>query len=138
MKTEFPLLSQAQHRYARVLDWVTRLGFVLLVAAFAAYLLGLLPAHVPFERLPALWVQPVDAYLRESATPVGWGWVVLAAKGEFASLGGIVLLVGCSFLCLAAILPLYARRGEAIYFVLCLLELTVMALAASGIFIIGH
>lgn len=138
MKNDVPQLSIEQTRYARILDLGTKLGFVLLVAGFAAYMLGLLPAHVPFERLPELWSQPVDVYLRESGTPTGWGWARFIAKGEFASLAGVALLVGCSFLCLAAILPIYGRRRDAVFFVLCLLELLILGLAASGIFTAGH
>ena len=34
-------------RYARLLDWGTRIGLVLLLASFAVYVMDLLPSQVP-------------------------------------------------------------------------------------------
>ena len=128
-----------EHRvYAKLLNRTALIGIAVLVVGFGAYAFGLLPAHVPVERLSALWSQPLGAYLRETGTPTGWGWLVHVDKGEFASLAGIVVLSGCSLLCLLAVIPIYARRGDRVYVAICALEVAVLLVAASGVLTSGH
>jgi len=130
--------SEEQLRYAKLLDWGAKIGFVVLVAGFVNYMLGLLPPHVPVERLPELWSLPLAEYLARTSTPTGWNWVLLLAKGEFPGLVGIALLSGCSLVCLAAVAAIYARRGDRVYAAICALEIAVLVLAASGVLTAGH
>jgi hypothetical protein len=127
-----------QQRYARVLASGTRMGLALLVAAFALYVLDLLPARVPLDHLGEFWSLPLAEFLRQTGAPTGWGWVGLARYGDFASLAGIALLASCSIPALLAVMPLFARRGDRAYAVLCLLEVGVLVLAASGVLTGGH
>lgn len=127
-----------QDRYAHLLDWSTRVGFVVLVLSFGAYLLQLTAPLVPPEQLPALWHQPVGQYLAATGSPTSWRWVHLLGHGDIAGLLGVVLLVGCSLVCLAALLPIYLRRSERAYAALVLAEMAVLALAASGLLTGGH
>lgn len=127
-----------QERYARLLDWGTRLGLAVLVLSFAAYLLGLLPPHVAPERLPELWNLPVDQYLARTQSPTGWGWVALLPGSDILGLAGIVILAGVSVPCLLALVPLYAARGEKAFVAICLAEVAVVLLAASGWLAGGH
>ena len=127
-----PPTRPEQGRYARVLDAVTKAGFVFLVAGFAAYVAGWIPSHVPVERLASLWSLPLADYLRATDTPTGWGWIVHLPKGEFASLAGIAILSGCSAVALAAIIPVYTRHRDWFYAAICVAEIAVLALAASG------
>jgi len=124
--------------YARLLDWSTRLGLLVLVLSFAAYAFGLVIPHVPLERLPQLWSHPVAQYLQETQLPVGWGWLALVHRGDVAGLVGIVILAGCSLACLLALVPLYLRRGDKAFAALCLAEVAVVLLAASGWLSGGH
>lgn len=124
--------------YARLLDWGTRIGLVVLVLTFAAYMGGLTTPRVPLEQLPALWGQPVGSYLQQTQSPLGWGWVALVRHSDVAGLLGIVLLAGCSLLCLLALVPLYLRRGDRAFVALCLAEVAVVLLAASGWLTAGH
>lgn len=133
-----PSQAPEQLRYARLLDWSTRVGFVVLVASFLAYLLHLTPPLVPPEQLPALWGLPVTQYLAATGSPTGWRWVGLLQHGDIAGLLGVVLLVGCSFLCLLALLPIYARRRDKRYAALVVAEVIVLLLAASGLLAGGH
>lgn len=131
-------VSAEQRRYAHWLDGFTRIGATLLVAGFAAYLFGWLPAHVPREDLPGLLSLSLADYLAATGTPTGWGWLALVTHGEFASLVGIALLAGGSIACLAVVIPLFARRGDWIYVALCLLEILTLAASASGVFVGTH
>jgi hypothetical protein len=125
-------------RYALLLDWSTRLGVLALLLAFAAYIFGILPPHVPLDQLPGLWNLPVDVYLQRTATPQGWGWVALAYHGDLANLVGIALLGGSSLAPLLGLMLLYAKRKDRVYAVICAVILAVLLLAASGLLTGGH
>ena len=127
-----------QLRYARLLDLTSRLGFVALLAGFIAYAMGWLDLHVTVDQLPQLWKLPLADYLARTQSPTGWAWLAHLHKGEFAGLLGIALLSGCSIVCLAAVVPLYSRRRDTVYAVLCLLEIFVLLIAASGAVLPGH
>lgn len=130
-----------QLRYARWLNWGTRAGLAVLIASFAAYVLGLFGSHVPVERLPELWEHPVGRYLELTGLPTGWGWLALIHKGDVAGLAGIVILAGCSLPALLALVPLFLRRGgrgDRAFAVLCLAEVAVIVLAASSWLGGGH
>lgn len=127
-----------QERYARLLDWGTRVGLLLLVASFVAYVSGLLPGVVPVDRLPELWALPVAQFQARTHMPGGWGWLALLGHGDVLGLLGIALLAGVSIPCLLALVPLYAQRGDKAYVAICLLEVAVVALAASGLLSGGH
>jgi hypothetical protein len=127
-----------QRRYATWLDWSTRLGLLVLLASFAAYVLGLAEAHVPVARLPELWIHPVGRFLELSNSPTGWGWLALVGRGDIAGLLGIAILAGSSVLCLLALVPIYLARGDKAFVAVCLAEVAVVVLAASGWLAGGH
>jgi hypothetical protein len=130
-----------QLRYARLLNWGTRVGLVVLIASFAAYMLGLLESHVPVERLPELWEHPVGHFLEQTGMPTGWGWLALIHKGDVAGLLGIAILAGCSLPALLALVPLFLKRGQRgdrHFAWLCVAEVAVVVLAASGWLGGGH
>jgi len=127
-----------QLRYARLLDLTSKLGFVALVAGYLAYVMGWLEEHVKVEQLPQLWTLPLAEYLVRTGSPTGWGWLAHLHKGEFAGLIGIVILAGCSAVCLLAIIPTYVRRRDHVYAGICAVEILVLLLAASGILAAGH
>ena len=127
-----------QLRYARLLDLTSKLGFVALVAGYVAYVMGWLEEHVTVEQLPQLWTLPLAEYLVRTGSPTGWGWLAHLHKGEFAGLIGIVILAGCSAVCLLAIIPTYVRRRDHVYAGICVAEILVLLLAASGILTGGH
>ena len=124
--------------YARLLDITSKLGFVALVVGYVAYAMGWLEAHVTVEQLPQLWTLPLAEYLAKTGSPTGWGWLAHLHKGEFAGLLGIVILAGCSAVCLLAIVPTYVRRRDRVYAGICILEIMVLLLAASGILTPTH
>jgi hypothetical protein len=127
-----------QSRYAMLLDVTSKLGFAALGAGFIAYAMGWLDAHVTVEQLPRLWGLPLAEYLATTHSPTGWGWLAHLHKGEYAVLLGIAVLAGCSVICLAAILPIYVRRRDFIYAAICVLQIAVLLLAASGLLAAGH
>lgn len=127
-----------QVRYAMLLDLTSKLGFAALGVGFLAYALGWLDAHVTVDQLPRVWRMPLADYLATTHSPTGWGWLLHLHKGEYVVLLGIAMLAGCSVVCLAAILPIFIRRGDKVYVGICLLEIAVLLLAASGLLAAGH
>lgn len=123
-----------QLSYATVLHWSTLAGFIVLIVTFLAYMLGWLPAFVPLQQLPHLWNLSTEEYLKATGTPTGWNWLFMMGKGDFASLLGIAVLSGCSVACIAAIMPIYAKARNTTYLMICVVEIAVLLLSASGIF----
>ena len=127
-----------QLRYARLLELGTRVGLVVLLFSFSAYVFNIVPPHVPLEKLPELWSHPVETYLAETGTPQGWGWLWLLHRADIMSHAGIVVLALVSVVCLLSLVPLYKARGDKAFVAICVAEVVVVLLAASGIFSMGH
>lgn len=127
----------AQRRYAQWLLWGTRLGLGLLVASFVAYVLGLAP-HVPIDQLPGLWKLPAGELLARTNVDAGWGWATLLPRSDMLVMASIAILATCSVPCLLAIVPVFAGRGEKALWIVCLLEVVVLLVAASGLLAAGH
>ena len=125
-------VAQANLRYARLLDWGTRIGLALLLLSFFAYVTGLMPAHVPLDRLPELWHLPLQRYIELTDTAVGWHWVTRLQHGDVLGLAGSAVLAGCSGVCVLSLLPLYRRNADHAYLGLGLAQVAVLLLAASG------
>lgn len=132
--TQAPQTREAALRYARWLAWGTRVGLALLVLGFLAYAAGLVSPHVPIEQMPAIWSNPAPAYLQAAGIDPGWGWARWLPRGDMLALAAIAFLASCSIACLAAAAPIFFRGGERWLGVICLLEIAVLALAASGLF----
>lgn len=121
-----------QSRYAAWLHWSTLAGFLTLILTFVAYVFNILPAKIPLDQLPDLWNKSAAQYLKLTGMPTGWGWMGMLGHGDLASLLGIAILSGCSILCLLAVIPIYARRRDFIYVLICAFEIAILVLAASG------
>ncbi len=131
-------LAAAPKRYATWLAWGTRAGLAILVIAFVAYLGGVLEPHVPIERTAALWGQPAAAMLQETGMRAGWDWARRLPRSDMLSLAAIALLAGCSIPCIAAVIPVFARRRERALIAICALQIAVLVLAASGLLAATH
>lgn len=131
-------ISLEQLRYARFLQWGSRCGLLVLVLSFLGYVSGVIPPHVPLDELQTIWGLPLSEYLARTHTPTGWNWLQLATRGDMANLVGIAILCASSLVCLLVVIPVYARRGDRIFVVLCILAILVQVLAASGILNVGH
>ena len=78
---------------------------------------------MPVERAAATLGPAARRVSARTDTPTGWGWLAHLRKGEFAGLIGIAMLAGCSAVCLVAVVPVYARRGDRVYAGICVLEI---------------
>ena len=126
-------ISAVQLTYARWLDWGTRCGLGILIASFLAYALELVAPHVPLEELSRTWTLPVDEYRAAVGAPAGWGWLDLAARGDYLNYFGIVFLALVTAICYLRVLPMLFARGERIHALIAVAEVVVLAVAIAGI-----
>lgn len=123
--------------YARVIDRAAKLGFWLLLGAFAVYVSGLLSPLVPLTDLPQYWSRPARQYLQATGIPTGWAWPALLHHGDFLNFLPIALLAGvtiCGYLC---VVVRFFRNREMILGIIIILQIIVLALAISGVFKVG-
>ena len=79
-----------------------------------------------------------DDFLHMEHPPTGWAWVGMLDKGDFLNFVGIAILAGVTILCYLAIVPTLLRKKDNAYLAMALVEVLVLALAASGILAVGH
>ena len=122
-----------QKIYAAWLDTGTRAGFIVLVATFFVYACGFAAPHVAFADLPKYWGLPVDAYLAATNAPTGWGWLALAAQGDYMNFIGIAFLGSITLACYARIMPVLLAENDYLYAAIAIAELGILATSASGL-----
>ena len=122
-----------QVTYANLLFYGCWGGLALMAVTYILYVTGILAPHVPLEKVPLLWSQPVGTYLELGNVPHGWGWTVLLGKGDFLNFLGIVLLAGMTIVCYIPLIPVYVKRKEFAFAWLAVAEILVLLFAASGI-----
>ena len=123
-----------QLHYATVLHWSTLAGFIVLIATFVVYMFGWLPSNIPLQQLPQLWGLPASEFLKVTGMQTGWSWLFMMGKGDSASQLGIAILSGCSIACILAVMPDYAKSRNITYLMICILEIVVLVVSASGFF----
>lgn len=132
-----PAIAEEQLAYARLLDVGMKTGLLLLMATFLVYMTGMLPPRVPVADLPRYWALPVKQYLAATGIHPGWGWVRLLGNGDGLNFLGIAFLSGVTAACYLAITPILFRKKDRIYGWLAIIEVLVLALAASGLLTVG-
>ncbi len=129
--------SEEQIAYAGILNIGMWLGLAILVLTFFVYVSGTLSCHVPINDLPQHWSKSSKEFIHTCSAPTGWGWVARTGKGDYLNFIGIAVLAGLTILCYLTILPILMRKKDTPYVVIAVLEIAVLALAASGIMKVG-
>ena len=130
--------TDAQMRYADVLEWGARLSLVVITIGFVFYVVGWPAPLVPMDRLPEVWGLPVAEYLRATGVPTGWAWLADLGHGDVVGELGVAMLALCSIPAVLALVPLYRARGDKVFVALCVAQAAVIASSASGLFSLGH
>ncbi|HMK56735.1 MAG TPA: hypothetical protein VK448_08880 [Dissulfurispiraceae bacterium] len=125
--------TEEQLAYALLLDKGMKLGLLMLIITFSIYLTGFLTPHVPVDDLPKYWSMPVHKYLESANIHPGWAWLYMLDKGDFLNFTGIAFLAAVTLICFARIVPILFRNKDSVYGIIAILELLVLALAASGL-----
>jgi hypothetical protein len=125
--------SQEQIIYANLLVIGVWAGIIILVATYAIYVTGILPAHVDMSLIPKLWGKGVGEYLEMTHSPHGWGWTALLFKGDFLNYIGFAFLALMTIVCYLVLVRGYSRQKDWIFAAIAVLEIVVLSVAASGI-----
>ncbi len=119
--------------YANLLFIGAWAGILLMLITYFIYVTGILPAHVDRSKIPTLWGKGVNEYLAITHSPHGWGWLKLLNKGDFLNFIGLTLIAVLTIICYLFLVIGYKKRKDWVYFFICVFEIAVLTLAASGI-----
>ena len=122
-------IAPEQLRYAQWLHWSGWLGLAVLAVAFVVYVSGVMAPAIPLESLPELWRLSSTEFNQLHGLEGGWHWIGRLNRSDMLNVLGIAILAGCSALPLLAVTPIYLRRGDRVYALLCLLIVAVTAQA---------
>ena len=128
-----PKATEEQLLYAGLLNKGMALGLLGLIVTFAIYASGILEPVIPLADVQNYWVMPVSDYLNETGIEAGWAWIGLLGKGDMLNFLPIAFLSGLTIFTYMAILPGLWRKKDMAYVVICVLEIIVLTVAASGI-----
>ena len=133
MESLKPKVSEEQILYAKILNVGMLIGLTSLVFSFLLYSTGVLTPLIPLEEVPTYWEISVHDYLNESGISAGWTWLQNLSYGDMLNFLPIAFLSLLTIICYLAILPKLFRKRDIPYIVICILEIIVLATAASGI-----
>lgn len=119
--------------YRRVQQWSVYLGLVLLLLTFVIYVSGLMDSYIAPTELDDFWSLSVREYIEAAEIETGWGWLGMLHYADFLNFVGVAFLASVTLLCYVAIIPVLLREGKTIYAVLAIVQVVVLALAASGV-----
>ena len=122
-----------QRIYAQWLAAGSRLSFALLVTTFIIYLAGIVPPLVPISELPNYWGLSAAQYAVATGAPTGWPWVALVWRSDVMNFAGIACVALVTPMCFARLVPEFVRQREHAFAAIALMELCILAVAASGI-----
>jgi hypothetical protein len=125
--------TEEQVLYAKVLNAGMLIGLAVMVITFIIYMFGILPSFIPPQDIPQYWGMKSSKFIHMFHAPTGWAWVAMTNKGDYLNFVGIALLAALTILCYLVILPILMRKKNAPYIVIAVVEVLVLALAASGI-----
>jgi hypothetical protein len=125
--------SEEQLLYANILNKGMAIGLLGLIVTFIIYGAGILEPKIPLEQVQNYWVMPVSEYLQLSGIHAGWAWLGNLGHGDMLNFLPIAFLSLLTIVCYLAILPGLIRKKDTAYVVLVIVEVVVLAVAASGI-----
>ena len=85
-----------------------------------------------FRHEALLW-DGLEQYLAATGIHTGWSWLTMLGKGDFLNFIGIAFLAGVTLACYGAVTPIFFRKKDRVYAWLAVVEVLVLALAASGV-----
>ncbi len=125
--------TEEQVLYAKILNIGMLIGLIGLVVAFIIYSTGILEPLIPLEKVQSYWILSVHEYLEQSGIQAGWAWFGNLQFGDMLNFLPIAFLSLLTIVCYIAILPGLIRKKDTAFVVIAILEIIVLAVAASGI-----
>jgi hypothetical protein len=125
--------SEEQVLYANILNIGMLVGLGVLALTFILYGSGIVEPLIPLEQVQTYWVLPVVEFLELSGVQAGWAWFGNLEYGDMLCFLPIAFLSLLTIVCYIAIIPGLTRKKDTAYVVIAVLEIIVLAVAASGI-----
>jgi hypothetical protein len=125
--------SGEQIIYANILNIGMYLGLAIIIVTFLIYVFGILPSFISPHDIPKYWTMKSGDFIHNFHAPTGWDWLAMINKGDYLNFIGIALLAGLTILCYLSILPILMKKKDIPYVIIAIIEVLVLALAASGI-----
>lgn len=125
--------SEEQVLYAKILNIGMLIGLAGLVIAFIIYCTGILEPLIPLEKVQSYWILSVHEYLEQSGMQAGWAWFGNLQFGDMLNFLPIAFLSLLTIVCYMAIIPGLIRKKDTAFVVIAVLEIIVLAVAASGL-----
>lgn len=125
--------NREQVLYANILFIGAWGGIVILLLTYFIYAAGLITPHVDKMTVIEHWGQGVHEFLAATNAPQGWDWLALLARGDYLNFLGLALLAGLTIFCYFFLVKGYSRQKDWAFTTICILEILVLLLAASGL-----
>jgi hypothetical protein len=125
--------ADEQLLYSKILNTGMLIGLAGLAITFILYASGIMEPLIPLEKVQTYWVLSVHEYLELSGMQAGWAWFGNLQFGDMLNFLPIAFLSLLTIVCYIAIIPGLIRKKDTAYVVIAVLEIIVLAVAASGI-----
>jgi len=125
--------TDEQLLYSKILNTGMLIGLAGLAITFILYASGIMEPLIPLEKVQTYWVLSVHEYLELSGMHAGWAWFGNLQFGDMLNFLPIAFLSLLTIVCYTAIIPGLIRKKDTAYVVIAVLEIIVLAVAASGI-----
>lgn len=125
--------AEEQLLYSKILNTGMLIGLAGLAITFILYASGIMGPLIPLEKVQTYWVLSVHEYLELSGMQAGWAWFGKLQFGDMLNFLPIAFLSLLTIVCYTAIIPGLIRKKDTAYVVIAVLEIIVLAVAASGI-----
>jgi hypothetical protein len=123
--------TEEQVLYSKILNIGMLVGLAGLVVAFIIYCTGILEPLIPLEKVQTYWILSVHEYLKQSGLQAGWAWFGNLQFGDMLNFLPIAFLSLLTIVCYIAIIPGLIRKKDTAFVVIAVLEIIVLAFAAS-------
>jgi len=125
--------TEEQVLYANILNMGMLVGLAGLAVTFILYGSGILEPLIPIDQVQTYWILSVHEYLEQSGMQAGWAWFGNLQFGDMLNFLPIAFLSLLTIVCYIAIIPGLIRKKDTAFVVIAVLEIIVLAVAASGI-----
>jgi hypothetical protein len=125
--------SKEQILYASILNKGMLIGLASLIIIFIIYCSGVSDPFIPMKKVETYWIVSVHEYLEGSGMQPGWAWFGKLQYSDMLNYLPIAFLSLLTVICYIAIIPGLIRKKDYTYVIISILEIIVLAVAASGI-----
>lgn len=124
--------------YSKILSTGMLIGMGLLLLTFLIYVSGIIDPYIPHSRVIDYSKMNIHDYLRRTEIQGGWSWIYMLRYSEFLNFIGIALLAGVTVICYVSIVPILLKNNDRVYAIIAIVEVLILAFAASGLLKVGH